>query len=86
MLTPLMGASLVYYFIIQIQLTYFITDILVHLVQVQVKSSFFHFHYASVPTLRFHVLCFPLFLLTLFSTLLLWSIWKKKKNGQDLNR
>ena len=85
MFAPLRVVSLVYYFIIQIQLTNFISDILIHLVQVQVKSSFPFFHYATVPILHFHVLCFPLFRLTSFSTLLLWSIWKKKKNGQDLN-
>ena len=62
------GASLVCYFIIQIQLTYFITDILIHLVQVQVESSFpfstmlLSLSYAS----RYFVfqilswLCFPL--------------------------
>ena len=83
-LAPLRGSSLVYYFIIPIQLTYYITDILIHLVQ-EVKSSFSIFYYASVPILPFHVLCFPLFHLTSSSTLSLWLIWKKKKNGRDLN-
>ena len=87
MFALLRGASLVYYyFIIQIQLRFFITDILIHLVQVQVKSSFSIFHYASVPILGFHILRYPLFRLTSFSTLSLWSIWKKKKIGRDLNR
>ena len=86
MFALLRGASLVYYyFITQIQLRFFITDILIHLVQVQVKSSFSIFHYASVPILGFHILRYPLFRLTSFSTLSLWSIWKKKKNSWDLN-
>lgn len=61
MLAPLRGASLVYYFIIQIQLTYFITDILIRLVQVQVEPSFPFFHYASIPILCFHILFFHFF-------------------------
>ena len=37
------------------------------------------FHYASLSILCFHVRHFPLFCLTSFSTLLRWSIWKKRR-------
>ena len=86
MLAPLRRASLVYYFIIQIQLTYCITDILIHLVQVWVKSSFCHFplHFHLYPTLPRNL--FYTFPIGFVFPLSLWTIWKKKKKGQDLNR
>ena len=81
MLAPLRGASLFYSDSIEIHYNW-------HSYPFGTSSSpviFSIFNYASIPILCFHVIRLTLFCLTLFSTLSLWSIWKKKENGQDLN-
>ena len=64
----------------------FITDILIHLVQVQVGVIFLHFPLCFDPYPALSYTLFSTFCLTSFSTLLLCSTWKDKKNGRDLNR